>query len=130
MTDEIASVDVHMLPLFELMPQDVVGDLMSDRETLPMFVIGLLHTYLSSISISNQQPRPTATSLGCQSSLPQSLRRLTARWKRRNRPTGSVTTTQVTAGLLRDSSGSDAWSKLSRHETTLERGMYKALHEL
>jgi len=37
---------------------------------------------------------------------------------------------QVAAGLVRDANGTNALSKLSRHETTLERGMYRALHEL
>jgi hypothetical protein len=37
-----------------------------------------------------------------------------------------------TLGLafIRDSNGGNAFSKLSRYETTMERGLYKALHEL
>ena len=33
-------------------------------------------------------------------------------------------------GVIRDATGADALSKLSRYETTLERGLYRALHEL
>ena len=36
----------------------------------------------------------------------------------------------VVAALVRDATGADMLSKLSRYETTLERGMYRALHEL
>jgi hypothetical protein len=32
--------------------------------------------------------------------------------------------------FARDASGANAFSKLSRYETTIERGLYKALHEL
>src|SRR5215217_6156838 len=37
-----------------------------------------------------------------------------------------------TLGLafIRDGNGGNAFSKLSRYETTIERGLYKALHEL
>ena len=37
-----------------------------------------------------------------------------------------------TLGLcfIRDGNGVNAFSKLSRYETTMERGLYKALHEL
>jgi hypothetical protein len=37
-----------------------------------------------------------------------------------------------TLGLsfIRDGNGTNAFSKLSRYETTMERGLYKALHEL
>jgi hypothetical protein len=37
-----------------------------------------------------------------------------------------------TLGLafIRDGNGANAFSKLSRYETTMERGLYKALHEL
>ena len=36
----------------------------------------------------------------------------------------------VAAGVIRDGTGADALSKLSRYETALERGLYRALHEL
>ncbi len=41
-------------------------------------------------------------------------------------------TKDVTIGeaFIQDSDGADALSKLSRYETTIERGLYKALHEL
>ena len=32
--------------------------------------------------------------------------------------------------FARDANGANASSKLSRYETTIERGLYKALHEL
>jgi hypothetical protein len=32
--------------------------------------------------------------------------------------------------FIRDANGANAFSKLSRYETTIERGLYKALHEL
>ena len=32
--------------------------------------------------------------------------------------------------FIRDANGANAFSKLSRYETTIERGIYKALHEL
>jgi hypothetical protein len=32
--------------------------------------------------------------------------------------------------FARDANGANAFSKLSRYETTIERGLYKALHEL
>jgi hypothetical protein len=32
--------------------------------------------------------------------------------------------------FIRDGNGANAFSKLSRYETTIERGLYKALHEL
>ena len=32
--------------------------------------------------------------------------------------------------FVRDAKGADAFSKLSRYETTIERSLYKALHEL
>jgi hypothetical protein len=32
--------------------------------------------------------------------------------------------------FIRDANGQNAFSKLSRYETTIERGLYKALHEL
>jgi hypothetical protein len=32
--------------------------------------------------------------------------------------------------FIRDGNGANAFSKLSRYETTMERGLYKALHEL
>jgi hypothetical protein len=32
--------------------------------------------------------------------------------------------------FARDATGANAFSKLSRYETTIERGLYKALHEL
>jgi hypothetical protein len=32
--------------------------------------------------------------------------------------------------FIRDANGANAFSKLSRYETTLDRGLYKALHEL
>jgi hypothetical protein len=37
-----------------------------------------------------------------------------------------------TLGLsfIRDGNSANAFSKLSRYETTMERGLYKALHEL
>ncbi len=34
------------------------------------------------------------------------------------------------AGVIRDATGADTLSKLSRYETSLERGLYRALHEL
>ena len=37
---------------------------------------------------------------------------------------------QTVVGWVRDANGADMLSKLSRYETTLERGMYRALHEL
>ena len=36
----------------------------------------------------------------------------------------------LAAGLIRDATGADALSKLSRYECSLERGLYRALHEL
>ena len=36
----------------------------------------------------------------------------------------------VAAGLIRDAAGADTLSKLARYERNLERGMYRALHEL
>ena len=42
------------------------------------------------------------------------------------RPDGDA----VAAGLIRDAAGADALSKLSRYERALERGLYRALHEL
>ena len=36
----------------------------------------------------------------------------------------------VALGLIRDATGADALSKLSRYERGLERGLYRALHEL
>ena len=36
----------------------------------------------------------------------------------------------VAWGLIRDATGADALSKLSRYERGLERGLYRALHEL
>jgi hypothetical protein len=32
--------------------------------------------------------------------------------------------------FIQDANGANAFSKLSRYETTIERGLYKALHEL
>lgn len=32
--------------------------------------------------------------------------------------------------FIRDTEGADAFSKLSRYETAIERGLYRALHEL
>jgi len=32
--------------------------------------------------------------------------------------------------FIRDADGANAFSKLSRYETTIERSLYKALHEL
>jgi hypothetical protein len=32
--------------------------------------------------------------------------------------------------FIRDANGQDAFSNLSRYETAIERGLYKALHEL
>ena len=32
--------------------------------------------------------------------------------------------------FIRDANGANAFSKLSRYETTIERSLYKALHEL
>ena len=32
--------------------------------------------------------------------------------------------------FIRDANGANAFSKLSRYETAIERGLYKALHEL
>ena len=32
--------------------------------------------------------------------------------------------------FIRDANGANAFSKLSRYETTIERSIYKALHEL
>ena len=32
--------------------------------------------------------------------------------------------------FIGDGNGANAFSKLSRYETTMERGLYKALHEL
>jgi hypothetical protein len=46
---------------------------------------------------------------------------------------GSVRVSDAsTLGLafVRDGNGANAFSKLSRYETTIERGLYKALHEL
>ena len=39
-------------------------------------------------------------------------------------------TDPIAAGVIRDAAGADALSKLSRYERSLERGMYRALHEL
>ena len=39
-------------------------------------------------------------------------------------------TDPVAVGLIRDAAGADALSKLARYETNLERGLYRALHEL
>ena len=36
----------------------------------------------------------------------------------------------LAAGLIRDAAGADALSKLGRYERSLERGLYRALHEL
>jgi len=36
----------------------------------------------------------------------------------------------LSAGLIRDATGADALSKLGRYERNVERGMYRALHEL
>ena len=39
-------------------------------------------------------------------------------------------TDPIAAGVIRDAAGADALSKLSRYERSLERGLYRALHEL
>ena len=39
-------------------------------------------------------------------------------------------TDPIAAGVIRDAAGADTLSKLSRYERSLERGMYRALHEL
>jgi hypothetical protein len=39
-------------------------------------------------------------------------------------------TSTLGLAFLRDGNGANAFSKLSRYETTIERGLYKALHEL
>ena len=43
------------------------------------------------------------------------------------REAGTATLGQT---FIRDADGANAFSKLSRYETTIERGLYKALHEL
>ena len=44
----------------------------------------------------------------------------------------SLQTESSTLGsaFMREASGADAFSKLSRYETTIERALYRALHEL
>jgi hypothetical protein len=39
-------------------------------------------------------------------------------------------TSALGLAFIRDGNGANAFSKLSRYETTMERGLYKALHEL
>ena len=39
-------------------------------------------------------------------------------------------TSTLGLAFIRDGNGANAFSKLSRYETTMERGLYKALHEL
>jgi len=39
-------------------------------------------------------------------------------------------TSALGLAFIRDGNGANAFSKLSRYETTIERGLYKALHEL
>jgi hypothetical protein len=58
-TDEVAPVDVDMLPLDELVPKDVVRDLMRDCETLAMDVVGLVHAHECCVSIRDEQPCDT-----------------------------------------------------------------------
>jgi len=48
--------------------------------------------------------------------------------KRRNSYTGEEY--GLGMAFIRDANGANAFSKLSRYETTTERGLYKALHEL
>jgi hypothetical protein len=50
------------------------------------------------------------------------------KWERSN----SYTEEEYGLGMafIRDANGANAFSKLSRYETTIERGLYKALHEL
>lgn len=39
-------------------------------------------------------------------------------------------TSTLGLAFIRDANGANAFSKLSRYETTMERGLYKALHEV
>jgi hypothetical protein len=39
-------------------------------------------------------------------------------------------TSTLGLAFIRDANSANAFSKLSRYETTMERGLYKALHEL
>ena len=50
------------------------------------------------------------------------------KWERSNNYAGE----DYSLGLafIQDANGANAFSKLSRYETTIERGLYKALHEL
>jgi hypothetical protein len=43
---------------------------------------------------------------------------------------GDLDTSTLGLAFIRDGNGANAFSKLSRYETTMERGLYKALHEL
>ena len=43
---------------------------------------------------------------------------------------GDLDTSTLGLAFIRDGNGANAFSKLSRYETTMERGLYKALQEL
>jgi hypothetical protein len=43
---------------------------------------------------------------------------------------GDLDTSTLGLAFIRDGNGANAFFKLSRYETTIERGLYKALHEL
>jgi hypothetical protein len=43
---------------------------------------------------------------------------------------GDLDTSTLGLAFIRDANSANAFSKLSRYETTMERGLYKALHEL
>jgi hypothetical protein len=46
------------------------------------------------------------------------------------RVVGDLDTSTLGLAFVRDGNGANAFSKLSRYESTMERGLYKALHEL
>ena len=49
---------------------------------------------------------------------------------RTEQPEAQRDTDPIAAGVIRDAAGADTLSKLSRYERSLERGLYRALHEL